>query len=724
MKKHILIASAFLFSALLGSSQGNSWCTSHSDSDRELNSNPQARAQFDQFTQSVNKFIAQGKHHLKAPNKIIPVVFHIIHDGGSENVSEATINNLMVEWNDVFLKRNATNNAAIVAPFNSIHPDCEIEFKLAKRDPSGNCTNGITRTRSALTIGASTDAERPAWDLAIKGLIKWPQNQYLNVYIVRTIFTGVGGYSYLPATASTIRDGIVLRYNQLDAVSHEAGHWLGLPHPWGHSNTPGPGQTPDNCTQDDFGNTGYFFPAFNDTPQSEGNSNCNTNLNTCTDPDPFLTVDGDTLWIGSDIKDNVQNIMDYAFCSAENFTEGQKGMMQATLSSPVLGRNNLWSAGNLTATGLDAGFNCDPLAIVNFDIESQDYFNCTGSNVSYENFSYNSNNMTYFWEFEGGTPATSTQENPSVSYSNPGTYNVKLTVTTPAGDVAEEKLNFVNVVASNPTVVTPLNMGFEEANFPEVSTTDGGLNWFYESDPLSTKTWERTTDVSRSGNASLVLDNTKASGTHSLISPTFDLTSASCNTLTFDVAYQRRLKNSSDRLVVYTSTTCGRRWDATTYDVKGEDLETTASFSLNPFVPTSSEWRTESVDLGSLGTDDKIMFKFELISSNGNKLFLDNINFACAPLSLKENRTINFSIFPNPTNDDSQILINTESNENVTINITDIAGKKLMSKSYFSNGSGINLSINNELGYSLEAGIYLVNITNGTNTTTKKLIKN
>ena len=726
MKKQILLASTFLFTALLGNNQGvsNSWCHTHSEFDKILNSEQQVRIDHEKFKQSVNKFISEGKQNLKAPNKVIPVVFHIVHDGGSENISDAAVFNEMIDLNEDFLKLNAANTAAIAAPFDQIHPDCEIEFKLAKLDPNGNCTNGITRTRSTLTLGAATEADRSNVDLALKNLIKWPNDRYLNIYVVRRIFNGVGGYSYLPGI-SNIRDGIVILYNQLPSITHEAGHWLGLPHPWGPTNTPG---ISANCNEDDFGNPsgGYYFPAFNDTPNSIGNGFCNTNLNTCGgDPDPFLTIDGNTLWTGSDIKDNVQNYMDYAFCSAENFTEGQKAMMQASLASSVNGRSNLWSASNLTATGLDAGFSCDPLAVADFDIESQYYYNCTGSSVLFENHSYNASSISYSWEFEGGSPNMSTAENPSVVYNTPGVYKVKLTATTAAGDAVEEKLDFVHIVASNPTAVAPLNMGFEETSFPEVSTTDAGLNWSYDSEETSTVTWERTTDVSKNGNACLVLDNTKASGTHSLISPSIDLTGNTCTNLTFDIAYQRRLKNSRDRLVVYTSTTCGRRWDPTTYDLEGEDLETTGSFSLNPFTPASSDWRTESINLGSsLGTEDRIMFKFELISSNGNKLYLDNVNFGCAALSLEEERAINFSIFPNPSSDDSQLLINTESNENVTINITDLTGKILMSNTYFSSSNGINLSVNNELGYALEAGIYLVNITNGSNTVTKKLIKN
>jgi len=47
-----------------------------------------------------------------------------------------------------------------------------------------------------------------------------------------------------------------------------------------------------------------------------------------------------------------------------------------------------------------------------------------GESVSFTNTSTNA--ISYAWSFEGGTPATSTDENPTVSYSAPGTYSVTL----------------------------------------------------------------------------------------------------------------------------------------------------------------------------------------------------------------------------------------------------------------------------------------------------------
>lgn len=49
---------------------------------------------------------------------------------------------------------------------------------------------------------------------------------------------------------------------------------------------------------------------------------------------------------------------------------------------------------------------------------------CQGSTISYTNTSTNA--TSYTWTFAGGTPASSTQINPTVTYNTPGTYNVTL----------------------------------------------------------------------------------------------------------------------------------------------------------------------------------------------------------------------------------------------------------------------------------------------------------
>lgn len=60
----------------------------------------------------------------------------------------------------------------------------------------------------------------------------------------------------------------------------------------------------------------------------------------------------------------------------------------------------------------------------------------------------------YSWTFEGGTPSTSTAQNPTVTYNTIGTYDVSLTVTNSEGSDSEVKSNYITVSEYVPTYCT------------------------------------------------------------------------------------------------------------------------------------------------------------------------------------------------------------------------------------------------------------------------------
>ena len=81
---------------------------------------------------------------------VIPIVFHVIHFNGPENISTAQV----VDAVDVLntnLRALNTNIVEVIPEFEDVVADVEIEFRLAQRDPSGNCHPGINRIVSDLT---------------------------------------------------------------------------------------------------------------------------------------------------------------------------------------------------------------------------------------------------------------------------------------------------------------------------------------------------------------------------------------------------------------------------------------------------------------------------------------------------------------------------------------------------------------------------------------------
>ena len=150
--------------------------------------------------------------------KIIPVVVHVIHNYGSENISYEQVESAIEEMNEDFRANNPDINE-VVSAFTSIVADCEIEFRLAKLDPNGNCTNGVTRTVSSMTYSATDET---------KDLINWDPSMYLNIWVVDNIYNpGVGtliNFTYLPGDAPSPQyDGIFVRSNQFGTIGTASG---------------------------------------------------------------------------------------------------------------------------------------------------------------------------------------------------------------------------------------------------------------------------------------------------------------------------------------------------------------------------------------------------------------------------------------------------------------------------------------------------------------------
>lgn len=278
----------------------------------------------------------------KAGIRYIPVVFHVIHENGVENISEAQMMDALRVMNEDYRKKAGTNGGSST---DALAADMEIEFRLAQYDPNGNKHDGINRIESSLTDNAREN---------VKALSYWDATRYLNIWVVKSIDSDgsagtVLGFSSFPMSLnfSPNLDGIVVRYDQVGMIgsgqtsqagrtlTHESGHWLGLYHTF-----------QDGCV----GGTSSTCSAQGDQvcdtpPVADASFGCQTTRNSCSNDSPNL-------------PDLIKNYMDYSDGTCMNlFTTGQKTRVNGISFSGGSYRVKAASSSNLNTVGLNASGN-------------------------------------------------------------------------------------------------------------------------------------------------------------------------------------------------------------------------------------------------------------------------------------------------------------------------------------------------------------------------------
>ncbi len=101
-----------------------------------------------------------------------------------------------------------------------------------------------------------------------------------------------------------------------------------------------------------------------------------------------------------------------------------------------------------------------------------------GESVAFTDASAN-NPTTWNWIFEGGTPSSSTIQNPIIAYNTPGVFDVQLTVSNANGSDVLLKEGYITVIDGNPVLIITEIM----QNPDDVGDTEG--EWFEVFNPTS-----------------------------------------------------------------------------------------------------------------------------------------------------------------------------------------------------------------------------------------------
>lgn len=664
------------------------YCDVHKAYERLVHDNPGIESEIleseERLERETEEFAASGLANARS-NYIIPVVFHIVHANGLENVSDEQVYDAIRILNEDFNLGNV-DVSAVIPEFENIVANVGVEFRLARLDPNGDCTKGIVRVFSTQTFSGGENLKTIS--------PTWPRAKYMNVWLAADLSGGAAGYTYTPGSVSGVwgapADGIVIKhtyvgsigtgsYTRSRALTHEVGHWINLRHPWGGSNDPA---LESNCNSDDN---------VSDTPNTIGWTSCTLSGQSC----------------GS--LDNVQNFMEYSYCS-RMFTEGQKVRMLAALNSSTASRNQLWSANTHAATGvLGDGILCQ------VEIGASITEICVGDSVVFTDNSFHDITGRQ-WSFEGGFPATSNNQEVVVYYNEPGLYNVGLQVNSPSQTLSETIPQYIRVWAHE-GVSLPYSEDFESA--ANVLTNWSLLN----SD--NGVAWEITSDVGLSGTHSLKLGNryNPAEQIDEVMSKTINLSDTNTVVaMSFKYAYAKRNPGNNERLTVWISNDCGLSWSLRA--MLNNNFETGSFTSANWSPSSESQWQEVLINnITQSHYVSNFRFKFRFESDGGNNIFIDDINIGNAQSLSVQNLVDSdeVTLFPNPAGDQVNLLINGSLPFEYDLTVYNAMGQSVQSSanSYFAGGS--DQIVLNTADFS--SGIYLVNLqTKGGNRIVKRLV--
>ena len=659
----------------------NEWFSKHPELKEIFDQQQQAASDLDKEAYKTGYNLA-GKSASSAGNYTVPVVFHILHVGGAENISDAQVMDAVSILTRDFNTANA-DTSSVVIQFKHLIGNAHFDFMLATKDPNGNCTNGIIRH-----FDANTDWSGNLSNYAYT----WPPSRYLNVYVVRTMGGGAAGYTYLPGSGiPTAMDAVVILNSYVGsigsgtqytsrALTHEVGHWFNLPHVWGGTNQPGVA-----CGDD----------GVSDTPISKGYSSCNLN-------NSIICTPG--------VVENVQNYMEYAYCQ-RMYTIGQAFRMTTSMNSPTNGRNNISSVSNLAFTGITSpGAGCIPDLSLG---ASPSYTACAGRTLSLNSFTFNADPTNYLWTADNGASITNpTVANTPVLFTNTGVTHVSCQVSNANGSTT--KTIAIWVVSSITQITSNHSESFEG------STIAPPALWKLISPTSASKKWEIMNGAASAGNISMYApgDSLNPNAIVILESPSYDFKNNPGAVFSFKYAYQMASATNKDIFKVQASKDCGGTWSDVWVPSNTYLALNTGGVSPDVYYPANSDWQlknvTEQPQFNFFASAENVLIRFYFQEDVGgmgfgNRFYLDEVNLTI-PVGINElTKSVGFNVYPNPTSNNFNLSFHLSDASKIKYQLTSITGAVLVSedeKTYSEGAHEIRINANPQLS----TGIYFMNL--------------
>jgi PKD repeat protein len=633
---------------------------------------------------------------------IIPIVFHVLHNYGNENISDAQLQNQMKLLNEDYNKGNA-DTSLVIDLYKPLIANVGIEFRLARLDPNGKPTTGIERIGTSKTYMADNQGK----------FNYWPPDQYMNVWICESIGSGAAGYAYTPDDADGIRfwDGVLIRSDYVGgmgtsipvrdmALTHEIAHCLNLLHLWGATNDP------EVACGDD---------GVDDTPITKGHKGCAAGLyayDTVCTPKPNV----DTA--------NMQNFMEYTYCPQVMFTNGQKDRMLITLQNSFAGRDVLVSGAANTKAGMDLPVQ-DVAPVADFNTFTR--YVCAGTPIQLRDYSYGDTIASRSWDFGDGLTGNAVQA--PVTYTNTGYKNITLAATSNAGTGTVTKSDYLFVANATPkaTYINSFEYPQQNAEWPSINIFGNRWKWSlinnagYKS--VSSMMYnsfdDRAYPLNTSGNALNDWDD--------IYSPVFDLSNYQPGTAHVNFfssgASTSSLGDANDRLAIQYSTDCGLSWKLVD-TLKGLAIQH-MGYQPNSFRPGSEyDWKAQDLKLPNDALKSSVILRLRYIPGvASNNLFIDELGISAWATGVPDVvKHSGVAVYPNPSSQDVNLSIQDKSVNTAKVQLTDVSGRIIYSRQLTAQEISTGSAVLPAQVFGA-AGIYLLGIQTNTGSHVEKLIR-
>ena len=692
---------------------------------------PIYRAQREQFIEEAETWAKNNPNYDGKTTYTIPIVVHIIYKAAAENISDTRVNEQITATNTDYAGANthSMHNFA-----SSLKANANISFCLAKRDPSGNTTTGITRTLTTKTSFSITGSSAsctgyPERCASSGGCDAWDVTKYFNVWVCNA-GPNLCGISLFPTSpisnyyGTTINytffglTGATTPYNLGGTFTHESGHCLNLYHIWGDDSPTSSSCSGSDQVSDTPGAGGNNYGNIEDGSLMEYASSTGNPLSSTTTINTSTKVETDNCATSSPGV-MYENFMDYTDDKDyANFTPGQVTRMVATLAgadASLTTSNGCTPVGGVVAPVADFTANATNISV--------------GTTVTFTDASTNSPTQWSWvitpatgWNYFTGSTASS--QNPHVTFTAVGTYTVALTATNTAGSNTKTRTGYIIVNTATagcdtlmPTSFTTstcsLAVYVQDAVTPYDSGYICGQNAWLDKEKAMMYTGVANGTVSdvfvlyalkggTTGNTSVKIYSSNAGAPGTLLGTSATKVKSAIDTTNHGVNFNNK----------YHFTT---------------PVSASADFFVSVVLPTGFTNATNTLAIWSSTYTCTANTEYEMWSDNSWNDFLtvygSNIDMAIFPIvcttvgnqeyALLEN---NVHIFPNPASDQFTVLFTGEKQKDVQINIYNAVGSLVKSISSNDMTDNVVIDMNN-----VAKGIYIVNIKTQEGSVIKKL---